>query len=250
MEAIKDIIEVIFLFSLFPFWACVPIIASHITKEKVHIWLIELMSWTYLYRILLVFCEGFCCYLFITRIELLVDDFKDGIGAYIFLSFCIIIFALGIRKYFSRRYHCIVGCEYVNAKTLKRSIESETFRKINSDIWESDHWIRMKRKIYPKSLISDLYFSGVSNGGFNAIVYMVYSKEYWVQSVVRRYADTRNEEMKKTVASVPVSKLAERPGAYGISKKEFKAYVKNHTVEEIIYNTNLLRQVIDKQCGK
>lgn len=56
----------------------VQLIPGKITREKVKIWKIELLTWVPLRKIVLLVCEGFCCFAFIKCMGGLREDFKGA----------------------------------------------------------------------------------------------------------------------------------------------------------------------------
>lgn len=252
MEFLKQLIVPMLVLLGPVIFLVVQLIPGKITREKVEIWKIELLTWVPLRKATLLICEGFCCFAFIKCLGGLIEDFKGGVGPYILLTVCIISFAVGIRKYFSRRYRCIIGCEYMDAKALKRSVESETFRRINDEIWESEHWLRLGVRFFPKNLIADMRFYVPQNRlSIGADVCMLYGETYFEGALISEKDNEEHHISKKVLEMLPARKIKECEGSRivlsqcKISKRQFKEYTKNHLVDEVLDSMELLESVLE-----
>lgn len=230
------------------------LLARRIIKEKVNIVLIEWMTWVPLRKLALLVCEGFFIAVILAGVDDLKEDFSGTIGLYIVAIIGIIVFALSIKKYFSRRYRCIVGCEYMNAKELKRSIENENFRKIHNNIWESEHWLRLDLRFIPKSLVTRIFFTNTyGSNGMSAEIYMLNGVKFYEVGLTG-LTDYNASVSADTCMCLPIGKMfgvsesGQLPvelSYYRISKEEFKEYIRTHTVREVINSTELLNSVVE-----
>lgn len=148
----------------------------------------------------------------------------------------------------------------MNAKALKRSIENETFTRINDEIWESEHWLRLSTRFFPKNLIVDMGFSiPLNKRCIGADVFLLYGETYLVSALIEEREDKEHQISQKVLEVLPARKIKKAMSQEGsrlvfsqcsISKKEFKEYVKNHTVEEILRSTELLERVVKRYMQK
>lgn len=261
-EDLRGVIIVILLILSPIIFLGIEVMARRIIKEKVNVVLIELMTWVPLRKLALGVCEGFFLAVILAGIDDLKEDFKGTIGLYIVAIIGVIIFALCIKKYFARRYRCIIGCEYMNAKELKRSVENEIFRKIHNNIWESEHWLRLDLRFVPKSLVTRIFFTNTNgSNGMSAEIYLLNGVKFYEVGVTG-LMDYNASVSADTCMCLPIGKMfgvserGELPvelSYYKISKEEFKEYIKTHTVREIINSTELLDSAVErhkKVCKK
>lgn len=102
----------------------------------------------------------------------------------------------------------------MNAKALKRSIENETFTRINDEIWESEHWLRLGVRFFPKNLIIDMRFYVLqSRLSIGAEVCMLYGETYFEGALISEKDNEEHHISKKVLEMLPARKIKECEGS-------------------------------------
>lgn len=208
----------------------------------------ELKRFTYYGRILLIFCD-------IVWVKVLYKAFSDNTDIRLTVL-ALAIFALllyGTYYAFRTPYFCIPMSRYYDASVLKKSIEKETFTVLKDKcIWESEHWLRIKDAFFPKSMICRL----AGSVGANTImtVLTIDNKEYALYQMGHL---ERNQEEKIIASVLPLIKILSEKGydnpngilwlprfSDRMVNEMFKNYLSNHSVEDLIYTTDIMEMYV------